>query len=198
MALFSSSSLTREYFAKAEQFRGGAARSLQALSESTPMSQSFDIFISHSILDAEVIAGLKTFLERLNYTVYVDWVDDGDLDRSQASRDTAQRIKLRMERSRSLFYATSTSATASRWMPWECGYFDGLKQKVAICPISLEDTIASRSDSYQGREYLGLYPYVAPAASQGTGTTRLWVHESSKTYVEFSSWLRGEQPTNRP
>ena len=61
------------------------------------MSQSFDIFVSHSILYAEVIAGLKIFLERLNYTVYVDWADDGNLNRSQASRDTARRIKARLK-----------------------------------------------------------------------------------------------------
>ena len=36
-------------------------------------------------------------------------------------------------------------------MPWELGYFDGIRGKVAVCPITY-------SSSFEGREYLGLYP----------------------------------------
>ncbi len=39
-------------------------------------------------------------------------------------------------------------------MPWELGYFDGLKRgRVGIFPI-----VANAGDAFQGQEYLGLYP----------------------------------------
>jgi len=44
-----------------------------------------------------------------------------------------------------LFYATTQNHSASKWMPWECGYFDGYDGKtigdtiqpghVAILPV---------------------------------------------------------------
>ena len=39
-------------------------------------------------------------------------------------------------------------------MPWELGYFDGLRgEKVGILPL-----LGSPSQSWVGQEYLGLYP----------------------------------------
>ena len=40
-------------------------------------------------------------------------------------------------------------------MPWELGYFDALKQKVAILPL-----VNKSDDEYKGQEYLGLYPCI--------------------------------------
>lgn len=34
-----------------------------------------------------------------------------------------------MRQCKSLFFVTTTNATNSKWMPWECGYFDGLDSK---------------------------------------------------------------------
>ena len=52
----------------------------------------FDIFLSHSIKDAEIVRGAHVMLKRLGYSVYVDWIVDRDLDREEVSRDTAIQL----------------------------------------------------------------------------------------------------------
>ncbi len=80
-------------------------------------------------------------------------------------------------------------------MPWECGYFDASKSKVAICPIS-ESAIQAMSDQYKGQEYLGLYPYVADGQDSYNKDT-LWIHDSATKYCSLVSWMKGTLPTHR-
>jgi len=118
--------------------------------------RAYDIFLSHSFRDAELILGLKVMLEREGRTVYVDWISDPTLDRTKVTKDTASVLRHRMRSCRSLIYATSENASSSKWMPWELGYFDGYKSDhVSILPLV-------QSDDYEwdGQEYLGLYPLV--------------------------------------
>lgn len=96
----------------------------------------FDIFLSHSSDDAVMIAGVKTILENDGNRVYVDWMDDPQLDRSRVSAGTADLLRKRMRVSASLFYVSSKASPTSRWMPWELGYFDGMRPgRVAILPL---------------------------------------------------------------
>ena len=74
-------------------------------------------------------------------------------------------------------------------MPWELGFSDALHGRVSILPIS-ESQVST--ESYQGQEYLGLYPYVTAATIQGTSRKVLWVNQSSSVYAQFDSWKRGE------
>jgi hypothetical protein len=146
--------------------------------------KTYDIFLSHSVRDAELILGMKGTFEDLGYSVYVDWIEDPSLDRSNVSAATAQKLRSRMQSSRSLFYVTTSNATTSRWMPWECGYFDGSKEKVAIAPIQA----ASTDNKFSGQEYLGLYPYVVQ--QQNTqNKDMLWIRTSSSRYVSYDHWL---------
>ncbi|MCS3458457.1 toll/interleukin-1 receptor domain-containing protein [Aeromonas sp. BIGb0445] len=115
----------------------------------------YDIFLSHSYLDKVVVIYIKELFERLGYTVYVDWVDDNQLEREMVCEKTAAILRTRMKSCRCLFFAVSTNAGHSKWMPWECGYFDGINGKVAILPITSNDEA-----TYKGQEYLGLYPYI--------------------------------------
>lgn len=110
--------------------------------------------MSHSFKDAEVIAGLKLLLERNGLSVYVDWIEDAQLDRSQVTAETAGTLRRRMKNCAFLLYATSESSPNSKWMPWELGYFDGLNDSdmVGIMPI-----VESDGDDFKGQEYLGLY-----------------------------------------
>jgi hypothetical protein len=41
---------------------------------------TFDVFLSHSVRDAQLVLGLKKLLEGEGLTVYVDWIEDKDLD----------------------------------------------------------------------------------------------------------------------
>lgn len=53
-------------------------------------------------------------------------------------------------------YVSSKSSSTSRWMPWELGYFDGMRPgKVAILPI-----VEASDSEYTGLEFVGLYPTV--------------------------------------
>lgn len=72
-------------------------------------SSTFDVFLSHSYDDAEVILGVKKIMESLGLKVYVDWIDDAGLDRGKVTRETAAILRLRMRNSLSLVYAHSES-----------------------------------------------------------------------------------------
>ncbi|WEK29606.1 MAG: toll/interleukin-1 receptor domain-containing protein [Candidatus Pseudomonas phytovorans] len=147
--------------ARAAAKRAHGHRSIKAVIteslESYKAATSFDIFLSHSSSDAELIIGIKALLEENGKRVYVDWVDDPELDRSRVTKDTAARLRHRMVQSESLFYVATDNATKSKWMPWELGFFDGLKRnRVRILPV-----LASSNQSFDGQEYLGLYPVVS-------------------------------------
>lgn len=146
------------YFSATElRQRAGSLTASAAESELSRISKSafgtFDVFLSHSFRDAMIILGLKRTLEGDGLSVYVDWIEDPQLDRRNVNASTAAHLRERMQRCRSLVYATSENASTSRWMPWELGYFDGTHgpDKVAICPVE------TGSGRYTGEEYLKLY-----------------------------------------
>ncbi|MFY0684147.1 MAG: toll/interleukin-1 receptor domain-containing protein [Balneola sp.] len=144
--------------------------------------ENYDIFLSHSFSDADIINGIKKKLELSGYSVYVDWIEDYQLDRRLVSSHTARLLRNRMRRSKSLFYVTSSNSTKSKWMPWETGYFDGFKGKVAIFPVNEEVF-----DKYQfkGQEFLNLYPYITLSKDGKT----LYVVDEENNWKELSSWI---------
>lgn len=147
-------------------------------------THSYDIFLSHSYLDADQILKVKRLFESYKYSVYVDWVDDAQLDRTSVTTETAELLKERMKTSATLVYVTSTNSSESKWMQWELGYFDALKNKVAILPI-----LQNRSDDFNGLEYLGLYPYIDLDKAKNTQEEVLWVNKNKDTYKKFHDWL---------
>lgn len=116
----------------------------------------FDTFLSHAMVDAELVLGIKVLLEAEGQKVYVDWIDDRALERDRVTAKTADVLRKRMRQSNSLLYVATENAPKSKWMPWELGYFDGFKNGgVAILPV------LDKSDSpFEGQEYLGLYPVI--------------------------------------
>jgi TIR domain len=154
--------------------------------KSLGVRQNYDIFLSHSYQDKEIIYGLKLQLENLGFSVYVDWVDDAQLDRTHVTPATASMLRERMKACRSLLYALSDKSGESKWMPWELGYFDGIKEaKVAILPISAD----KNKNNYTGEEYLGLYYYVDIQEATNLGKIVLWINEKPNKYIEFKRWL---------
>lgn len=129
--------------------------------ESQRISKHYDIFLSHSYQDAEIILGVKKIIESLGLTVYVDWLDDTALDRGNVTAKTAAILRSRMRDSSSLVYAHSQNATDSAWMPWELGYFDGFRPGfVWILPL-----VSQYDAEFDGSEYLGLYPALEKLSS---------------------------------
>lgn len=117
--------------------------------------KTYDIFLSHAFLDAQEIYGLKIILEEAGFTVYVDWYEDSHLERGKVTKETAEVIRKRMQSCKTLIFAITENSEDSKWMLWELGYFDGLKDKVAILGLT-----ENSEDSFQGQEFLELYPFV--------------------------------------
>ncbi len=151
----------------------------------------YHIFLSHAFDDKELILGAALTIEDIGYTVYLDWRDDPALDRKNINRGTALKLRKRIRNSRCLFFATTRNTSNSLWMPWELGFKDGDNTRCAILPIANEPT-----NSYSGREYLSVYPYVTQDRNN-IGDRHLWIHRSSSCYIEFVEWLNGGRPTWR-
>lgn len=127
---------------------------LESIVESQNNQRQFDVFLSHSIRDEELVLGIVEFLKQMGKEVYVDWIEDRQLSRSAVTPETAETLRQRMNQSSRLLYLATDNASSSKWMPWELGYFDGLKSgNVAILPL-----VDSAYSPFQGQEYLGLYP----------------------------------------
>ncbi|MGI1662377.1 TIR domain-containing protein [Palleronia sp. KMU-117] len=128
------------------------------LREHTSTSRtSFDIFLSHSKMDSELVLGAKKILEEKGYSVYVDWIEDQQLDRSQVNRETADLLRRRMRQCALMFYLHTENAALSKWCPWELGFFDGhtqSKHRTYIFPL------VAGSQTFKAQEYLELYPVV--------------------------------------
>lgn len=187
MALFTESTIRERAQREKQRATNLYKSNNQILNESVASFNQFktyDIFLSHSSKNSELILGVKGTLEDMNYSVYVDWVDDPQLDRSNVNQSTADLLRERMDASKSLFYVTTDNAESSKWMPWECGYFDGVKEKVAILPIKSY----SFDNEYVGQEYLGLYPYCVKQDSTA-GQSRLWIYKSKEYYLVYEAWL---------
>lgn len=152
------------------------------LSEDTP----FDIFLSHSFLDKSEVQGLYQELTDFGFKVYVDWIIDSQLDRTNVTKTSAKLIQSRLKSSKSLLLAISTNASMSKWMPWELGYVDGHTSKCAILPVSKE-RIAPKS--FKGTEYLSLYPFIKKLPTLN-GINKLWVIESEYNYTIFDDWIK--------
>lgn len=127
---------------------------LESIVESQNYRRQFDVFLSHSIRDAELVLGVANILEKMGQKVYIDWVVDKQLSRDSVTKETAETLRNRMKQSSKLLYLATDNASSSKWMPWELGYFDGLKSgNVAILPL-----VEYSFSSFKGQEYLGLYP----------------------------------------
>ena len=192
MALFSYDDLTRNRVTASVESYDKLYENHLFKTDSINVSDydSYDIFLSHSYTDRAIIPALKKELENFGYTVYVDWIDDKLLSRENVSKDTAKVLQKRMKQSKCLIYATSENSSTSRWMPWELGYFDGIKDKmVGILPIKKSGN--NFRDDFNGEEYLGLYYYIDKSTLQNTNRTSLFVKESTNKYTTFEDWISG-------
>lgn len=149
---------------------------------------NYDVFLSHSVNDAQIVLGVKNWLEKNGMKVYVDWIDDRQLDRSKVTSETAETLRTRMRQSSSLIYIATDNSSQSKWMPWELGYFDGYSSgKVAILPV-----LDYEYETFSGQEYLGIYPLVQSFGSSGDsfyGLKKGFVHINRK-YVFLENFIK--------
>lgn len=120
-----------------------------------PLNARYDIFLSHAFADRDAVAEARGRIAAEGYSVYVDWIEDNDLDRSSADHRIADKLRHRMRQSGTLFYAVSSHSKASRWMPWELGFADAWAGRVFVYPLDQE-----AGDYAKSVEFLSLYPLV--------------------------------------
>jgi hypothetical protein len=137
-------------------------------------------------LDKKIIYGIYLELIEFGYSVYIDWLKDPGLNRTKVTGTNARKIRQRLYESKCLFYATTNNSKRSTWMPWELGFKDGNNQRVAILPMSEDDTPFLRN------EYLEIYPYIEKATVSGSSKEILWVCENAYEYNSLDNWLNGE------
>jgi len=146
------------------------------------LSQRFDIFLSHTFSDKDTVLGVYTILKNMGYSVYVDWIYDPNLDRNSISENTASVLRKRMLQSKALFYITTTNHSSSKWMPWECGFYDGHNGHVAILPV-----VENRNSIFLGQDYLGLYP-TAEKLQYGSSIDKLYIKNKTNSEL-FDRWV---------
>lgn len=152
----------------------------------------YDVFLSHSYLDKELVYALVNLFNKAQYSVYVDWMVDTQLDRSSVNRRTSEVLRMRMDASRGLAYVATGNTAQSKWCPWELGYEDGrTKGRCAILPV-----LEYSSSSFKGQEYLSLYPYIEYTQRADSSKYDFWVYdnENPSLYIILSSWLDGKNP----
>lgn len=167
--------------------------SRQLFAESKRIDKHYDVFLSHSYLDAIQVRVLKALIEEKGLSVYVDWIEDYELNRGNVNKETAEIIRHRMKNCDTLFYAFSENCKKSKWMPWELGYFDGYNGNVALIPI--KENFHYR-DYYQGIEFVSLYPYIT-ITDNDLGISTGYINESQDIYVTFDEWKIGKKPFKR-
>lgn len=159
----------------------------ESSNEAYASADNFDVFLSHSSNEPdEIIYGIKGLLEDAQLRVYLDKVDDPQMSPADVTPETAAILRTRMRQSRSLLYVYSRHSTQSRWMPWELGFFDGVKGLVGILPV-----FQYKQDVFKGEEYLGFYPYVDIATISNTSTNNLWINAGVNEYADLARWVKG-------
>ena len=85
-------------------------------------NKTYDLFISHSYLDKEIINALYYTFEACGYTVFIDWKNEKLMDRNQVSKQVAKKLKIYMANCKGLLYIATENSSNSKWCPWDSRY----------------------------------------------------------------------------
>ncbi len=140
----------------AAEVRRAARRAPAATMAAPPLQEEYHVFLSHTFTDADLVRGVWQLVKDLGFRPYADWIDDPQLDRRAVTKETADLLRSRLKRCRSLLFVVSDQSAVSKWMPWELGYFDGFNGQVGIF------LIRETGEEINGQEYLDLYPKYTP------------------------------------
>jgi len=142
--------------------------------------KSFDVFISHCMLNDKIVNEIVGYLNNIGMVAFVDWKSDRhDLARSKYDEYTSEALKLRMQQSSSLLLIRTSESDQSTWVSWELRYFSGLNKKIAV--LEAEDNLVSEL------EYLSGYPKVLVKDDE------LHVLQNNTIY-KFPVWLKTSNP----
>jgi len=131
--------------ASVENFRNFIAKS--------ESQENKNVFLSHSSKDKEHLPYVISFFKNYGGSVYIDKLDKNLPNNT--NHETAVKLKDRINTiDKFILFATKNSKD-SKWMPWEIGIADGIKdyENIAILP-SVENMY---EENWAEQEYLGIY-----------------------------------------
>lgn len=106
------------------------------INEQFSSQQCYDVFLSHSSHDSNLVLKLMSILNSKDLTVYVDWVEDQlALKRELTSVDTAKVLIERINSSRAIIFVKTSQSALSLWTPWELGYAQAIGKKITVLEI---------------------------------------------------------------
>ena len=119
------------------------------INEQLDSQKRYDVFLSHSSLNNDLVLQLMAILNSKGLTVYIDWVEDQSaLKRELASADTAKVLIERIKSSRAIVYVKTIQSALSLWTPWELGYAQAIGKKITVLEIEYK---------YGTSQYLDIY-----------------------------------------
>lgn len=110
-------------------------------------------FLSHSHYDSVLAKGLQVLMVEHGLQLYIDWQDE-EMPPTP-NKETAQRIKNKIDSSDLFIYLATKRSSQSRWCPWELGYADNQKPHDSIWIVP-----TSENETNYGNEYLELYKHM--------------------------------------
>jgi hypothetical protein len=118
---------------------------------------NYDVFLSHRYADRDEVRQLHDQIEdEYGYSVYVDWIEHPEFDRSEVTPETAEHLRGVMRGCSTLIFYAGRHAPDSKWMPWELGFFDGRQGARRIAVYA--DDLSAYHPAQQ--EYLRLYQII--------------------------------------
>ncbi len=140
-----------------ESFINESLKASQKFSSRYESSYIPAVFLSHNHDDVNELRGIIGLLKKIGVNTYID-IMDNKLP-SQASSDTALRIKEVIDFCNKFIFIATNNAIESYWCNWELGIGDTYKfpNHIAILPIKDQDSLDSY---YKGNEYLQIYPSI--------------------------------------
>jgi len=173
---------------KAKEVRSKTGLNESAIIKSAETRGGKNCFLSHSSKDHAHLADVISFLEEFGARVYIDKEDS--LLPQQTSRATAEALKSRINDYRRLVILASTNSKTSRWIPWEIGLADAIKdiRSIAILPLTSNDD--ESAFNWIEQEYLCLYRQIVQGSLDGY-TTPQWMalDRQANTAIPLSDWF---------
>lgn len=120
----------KNYKVESDKFQVTPEELVQRLKENTIQDKkSFDVFLSHSSKDVELIIKIKDLLNARGLSIYCDWISDNDyLKRELAGEYTELVLKARIDQSNSFVLVKTENSISgnneikSNWIQMEIDY----------------------------------------------------------------------------
>lgn len=110
-------------------------------SKSVQSIKHYDLFISHSYKDWEIVRDIVADANKAGLNCYVDWnADDDFLKRDLVSEFTKEVLKVRLENSDRLLFISTENSRASEWVSFELQYYqEHVKNDILMIVVDGED-----------------------------------------------------------